>query len=265
MEMANLKEDHPPPKLMHKKGSPQCPMVLGTIIEHVGISVRNSVRAGENFDLAVQEEEQESSAEGVFEQDKSAHKRVDPNQDDLISLAHQVGAKVLTVDSKTTAAPAYTTNPSQGYNARGPSSQVRARVYRHLERTAEKNTVRSKLTETQTVLMIESVNSVFEDFEILPRSRASQNLSENSFESGQRGGRHSDKGSVSYTSESMSAADSREGSRSASQLTLCPSQQGMVVTEPKDAAQKLTALELINIFKTFDLNGDGEGTGLSEC
>jgi hypothetical protein len=114
IEMANLQPDHPSPVITHKKRSPTCPMVIGTAEERDGISFIMKRKA--------QKQEPLSDGNDDHEIDEaSAQKNVVPEQEDLAAMADLSRAA----------------EASTAQQARGPSSKVRARVYRELERLAE--------------------------------------------------------------------------------------------------------------------------------
>ena len=115
------------PILMHKKSSPNCPMVLGTVTESIGIAFRKTPGTGKQDHKSANKNAEEDE---LAIDEATAEKRVHPEQEDLAAMTQQHEEDVvleIDEDSDTQA---------KNHKFRGPSSDVRARVYRDLERIA---------------------------------------------------------------------------------------------------------------------------------
>ena len=111
------------PLVLHKRSSPNCPMVLGTVNEPVGIEFGGTHHASKHYDKPANSEIDEN--EPAIDE-ATAEKRVHPEQEDLIAMSKQEaeGDVVLEIEE------------AVQHEFRGPSSNVRARVYQDLERLA---------------------------------------------------------------------------------------------------------------------------------
>ena len=221
MEMANLRRDHPPPMIMHKKGSPQCPLVTGSVTEKVGLSFQKREHESEQGTDKDKEEEEQVSEHEVA--DGSAD--VSPEQEDLIAMAKEMGAKVLRGENLAAGDRvddvANAMDTPQEANVRGPkNAEVRAMVYRQLERRAERV---ARLPQ--------------------PAPPAS---------------RKRDIPSPSKISLGNHADDTSALSRLEAGEMHKPAQVNSMKDRGRESGPELSALELIDIFKTLDINGDGE-------
>jgi len=146
VELQNLLEKHAHPDKLHKSASPNCPMVLGTVTEQVGIVFRDTAAAHDGDGAESHDDEEE--AEG----------KVNPEQEDLAAMAHRMGAGVPAgrggrgggnpAAANATAAARPQAEHEDAADeplpeaapqaARGPSRAVRDRVYRQLEKQARR-------------------------------------------------------------------------------------------------------------------------------
>ena len=113
------------PLILHKRSSPTCPTVLGTVNER-GIEFRGTHYASKQDDEPGNGEIEE--IEPAIDE-ATAENRVHPEQGDLIAMSQQEaeGDVVLEIEE------------AVQHEFRGPSFHVRARVYQDLERLAARN------------------------------------------------------------------------------------------------------------------------------